>query len=62
MNAMCGVKFGLFTKKHTCHNCSMVFCGNCSSMEFLPNQNQREMQKLRTCKTCFEDIKNLVQK
>ena len=35
MSEDCGKKFSLFNRRYTCANCRMVFCGNCSSLDFM---------------------------
>ena len=51
----CGVKFGVFVRKHHCRICGRIFCSNCSSYSIPAYRlNNRLNGTLRVCLDCFK--------
>lgn len=48
----CEKSFSTFLRRHHCRFCGLVFCANCCA--FVPPIE--ELQEMRSCATCFEEI------
>ena len=51
----CGVKFGIFVRKHHCRICGRIFCSNCSSHTVPAYHLRNDLNgTLRVCLDCFK--------
>ena len=51
----CGVRFGIFVRKHHCRICGRIFCSNCSSHSVPAYHLRSDMNgTLRVCLDCFK--------
>ena len=51
----CGVKFGIFVRKHHCRICGRIFCSNCSSYSIPAYRLDNRLNgTLRVCLDCFK--------
>lgn len=51
----CGVKFGIFVRKHHCRICGRIFCSSCSSHSVPAYHLRKDMNgTLRVCLECFK--------
>ena len=51
----CGVRFGIFVRKHHCRICGRIFCSSCSSHSVPAYHLRSDMNgTLRVCQECFK--------
>jgi hypothetical protein len=67
----CGVKFTLFTRRHHCRRCGLIYCGNCCwwMCKYPPgsftvwqdgNRLARRGELYRTCGKCREELREFL--
>lgn len=49
---MCDRQFSIFWRRHHCHHCGGIFCGDCSAALHEFQKGQRRTTRLRVCSHC----------